>query len=105
MLQSFNIWDTRWPCVADDPDYEVDLILSFSRNLDEDEEAIALVDAVRGKFDANAEGGTDAEAWPRCFSHLDVIEAGLHVSNNIFFCCKKYCTACIIISKLQYHLK
>lgn len=82
MLQSFNIWDTRWPCVTDDPDYEVDLILSFSRTLDQNDEARALVDAVNDKKDsASAKNGWQRMGgWPQCFSRVGVIEAGLDVS-------------------------
>ena len=57
-------------------EYEVDLVISYSRRLDSDKEAQAIVDEIWDKFMGEEIGGW----WSECFVGLRVIEADLDVS-------------------------
>lgn len=67
LLKSFALWDTRWPCTSttDKNDkYEVDLVLSYSRNLDDEDAkpSAQIVEEIQNKFAEENQGG-----WTECF--------------------------------------
>ena len=80
LLESFSLWDTRWPCMNENDEYEVDLVISYSHRLDSDKEARAIVDEIWDKFMGEEIGGW----WSECFVGLRVIEADLDVSHVLF---------------------
>ena len=83
LLDSFDLWDERWPCSEEDNEYDVDLVLSYSRSLNIDTEgakdAFDIVDEIRSKFLADQESG--GYGWSECFAGMRIIEANLDVSS------------------------
>ena len=83
LLDSFDLWDERWPCNEEDNEYDVDLVLSYSRSLSIDTEdakdAYDIVDEIRSKFLADQESG--GYGWSECFAGMRIIEANLDVSS------------------------
>ena len=83
LLDSFDLWHERWPCSEEDNEYDVDLVLSYSRSLNIDTEdakvASDIVDEIRSKFIADEESG--GYGWSECFAGMRVIEANLDVSS------------------------
>ena len=83
LLDSFDLWDDRWPCSAEDNEYDVDLVLSYSRSLNIDTEdakiASDIVNEIRSKFIADEKSG--GYGWSECFVGMRIIEANLDVSS------------------------
>lgn len=46
LLESFMLWDTLWPCTSIDKAYDVDLVLSYSRQLDDNDSETEMASAV-----------------------------------------------------------
>lgn len=87
LLHSFDLWDTRWPCSTESALYDVDLVISYSRRLNDEDEyseiASQTVEAIRSKFfelNGETEGVERKLGWASCFSALGVIEAEIDVS-------------------------
>ena len=81
LLRSFDLWSTYWPCTSHNDDYDVDLVLSYSRHVGEEGEGISsesdilathAVDEIRSKM-----LGQQNKGWGECFTGLRIIEAGL----------------------------
>ena len=81
LVRSFDLWSTYWPCTARNDEYDVDLVLSYSRHVDEEGEgtssendvlATHAVDEIRSKMLGDQKSG-----WGECFTGLRIIEAGL----------------------------
>lgn len=84
LLESFSLWDDWWPCSAEDNEYDIDLVLSYSRRFNNNEKedldaklASDIVQEIRSKFIASSDDGW---GWSECFAGLRVIEADLDVS-------------------------
>lgn len=82
LLESFSLWDDWWPCSAEDNEYDIDLVLSYSRRFNNNDKddldaklASDIVQEIRSKFIADNGWG-----WSECFAGLRVIEADLDVS-------------------------
>ena len=72
LLESFDLWDTHWPCTGANMPYVVDLFISYSQTLDaeahpDDVEAIELI---KSKYNAH-------EGWNGCLSRFSVIEVNM----------------------------
>ena len=96
LLKSFELWDSRWPCTHDDQTYDVDLVLSYSRNFssggggkddNNDEEkmqlltALNVVNSLHEKFLSEANDGI-LHHWSECFVGLRVIESDIDISKD-----------------------
>ena len=97
IIDSFNTWDTNWPCTSNafgddeeggnnninsdnEPEYDVDLILSYSQTYESsaaDSPVLEAMTSLQNKFDRN--GG-----WNFCFSSLHHIEAAIPPSMDLY---------------------
>lgn len=87
MLNSFASWDDLLPCTAIDEVYDVDLVLSYSRRLD-DGDSQAATDVMRAIQDEIMKAGEAGGAvgglmhWSRCFTGHRIIETDIEVSSS-----------------------
>lgn len=83
MLETFRAWDDLIPCTVIDEEYDVDLVLSYSRRLDDDDSRVAsqVVSAIKNKMKNVVDDGptTHMTHWSECFDGLRIIEANIDV--------------------------
>ena len=86
IVDSFNSWDTHWPCASsaddesDESEYDVDLILSYSQTYDTaeaDSPAVEAMTSLQKKFDRN-------QGWNHCFTSLHHIEAAIPTHMDLY---------------------